>query len=332
LAILGEPKPQQARFYMAEDKEGGALEPTPDPVYSDGRGLRGRKVYPHHRGLPTDYWDHDLEDWTQLPPGGPCYQEYRRPHGIPKKTPLIIKKDGTFFLSGIEQREDQNRSIQGWVKRGTTFCFDIDVINLSRVELGALFFLLKLPPDHYHRLGGGKPLGFGSVRLDIADPRLSVGQEATIWPLGVYSGVVHQEWFGSLIHDPEEFRREKGLSEADVELLIIDFKRSAIWAFHPRPLPPGADLDDPAKVDLAFRTVPFIAAFLKAATGFDDGLPTHYPRARQKLQREGVSLPPHPAGKGYEWFEANKRLDRRISLDNLAEERGLPYLKLPDKR
>ena len=35
------------------------------------------------------------------------------------------------------------------------------------MELGALVWLLSLPPDHYHRMGLGKPVGFGSVRAEI---------------------------------------------------------------------------------------------------------------------------------------------------------------------
>lgn len=38
---------------------------------------------------------------------------------------------------------------------------------LELVELGALLWLLDLPKEHYHRLGGGKPFGFGSVKLSI---------------------------------------------------------------------------------------------------------------------------------------------------------------------
>lgn len=40
-------------------------------------------------------------------------------------------------------------------------------LNLSAVELGALAWLLSLPKEHFFRFGGGKPLGFGSVRLDL---------------------------------------------------------------------------------------------------------------------------------------------------------------------
>ena len=62
---------------------------------------------------------------------------------------------------------NQNRSITGWVKPETSFDLKIHVENLTRVELGALVWLLSLPPDHYLRMGLGKPLGFGSVRAEI---------------------------------------------------------------------------------------------------------------------------------------------------------------------
>ncbi|MCL4440398.1 MAG: TIGR03986 family CRISPR-associated RAMP protein [Firmicutes bacterium] len=37
--------------------------------------------------------------------------------------------------------------------------------NLSEEELGALLFVLALPGNHYHKLGMGKPLGLGSVKI-----------------------------------------------------------------------------------------------------------------------------------------------------------------------
>ena len=69
-------------------------------------------------------------------------------------------------------KDSQNRSIRGWVKPKTKFAFDMHVVNLSMVELGALVWLLTLPENHFHRLGLGKPLGFGSIRLDINDSRV----------------------------------------------------------------------------------------------------------------------------------------------------------------
>ena len=83
LQILGQPKPQQARFYAAQDPSGRSVQEVDKPQgYTPGRGLRGRKVYPHHAGLPHRYWDKPVEDRTQTPletPTGIRFQEYRRP-------------------------------------------------------------------------------------------------------------------------------------------------------------------------------------------------------------------------------------------------------------
>ena len=94
LAILGEPKPQQARFYIAKDQEGTPLdqEIPKEKTYQSNNGLRGRKVYPHHNNLPTQHWNNPTQDRTQIEQGG-HFQEYRRPK---------------------EKRDDQNRSIEAW--------------------------------------------------------------------------------------------------------------------------------------------------------------------------------------------------------------------------
>jgi CRISPR/Cas system CSM-associated protein Csm3 (group 7 of RAMP superfamily) len=65
------------------------------------------------------------------------------------------------------ERSNQNRSITGWVKPDTSFELKLHVENLTRVELGALVWLLSLPADHYLRMGLGKPLGFGSIRAEF---------------------------------------------------------------------------------------------------------------------------------------------------------------------
>jgi len=226
LAILSTPEPQQGRFYVAKSPQGEAQESGRTKVqagYCSGKGLRGRKVYPHHRNLSDRHWENPLEDRTQQ---GPPYQEYRRPQ-----------------RNGEEQLDNQNRSVCGWVKAGTEFTFDLYVENLSLVELGALLWLLKLPEEHYLRLGGGRPLGFGSVRLDIGSCDLRTPEGLKRW----YSGWHCKDAEG----DPTD---------------------SAIKAFQAavqRAYAPKAE---------GFEAVPFIAAFLRACRGFDDELPIHYPR------------------------------------------------------
>jgi hypothetical protein len=75
------------------------------------------------------------------------------------------------------QPSSQNRTIRRWVKAGATFVAQIDVMNLNAAELGALLWLLDLPEDHFLRLGGGKPLGFGSVRVKVSGSELRTGAE-----------------------------------------------------------------------------------------------------------------------------------------------------------
>jgi hypothetical protein len=39
----------------------------------------------------------------------------------------------------------------------------VGIENLSKEELGALLFVLELPPDCCHKIGMGKPIGLGSI-------------------------------------------------------------------------------------------------------------------------------------------------------------------------
>ena len=131
LAILGSPKPAQARFYLggptgAPQKGGQDKEAS---GYLKGKKLRGRKVYLNHQNL----------------------------------------SERTVFPDGIE-RTKQNRSIKKWIPKGRTFEFTIRFENLTALELGALLFLLVYlnaqdQPSCF-RLGYGKPLGLGAVTLN----------------------------------------------------------------------------------------------------------------------------------------------------------------------
>lgn len=223
LAILGQPKPQQSRFYAASSDQGEPLEDGCDKSegYQEDGGLRGRKVYPHHQlPNPQEYWNP-----TQASDrvGDRHYKEY-------------LSVDGT--------GSTQNRSIKGWVKPEKKFSFEIDVINLSDVELGALLWLLKLEPDCFHRLGGGKPLGFGSVRLEISDTDLRTGNQ---W----------KEFYKSLlVVDTQKPNQTKALN-------TVEIFHEAIEAAYSK----------------KFDQVSFIAAFLKSAQGFSN--PIHYPRTTQ---------------------------------------------------
>lgn len=153
LAILGQPKPAQGRFYLGKadgtaqtpgvSKEAAGYTRTPDEKRRNR--IRGPKVYPHHPG------GLDVNHWT-----------------------------------GREQTS-QNRSIDGWVNEQVTFEFELQLLNLSQVELGALLWLLELPADHYLRIGLGKPLGFGSVQAAIV-PQGSCVADGSAWTKAAPTG------------------------------------------------------------------------------------------------------------------------------------------------
>ena len=308
LAILSTAKPQQARFYVAKNKSGDPQDrgiSKADAAYADDgrKSLRGRKVFPHHRWTVTigNYWDGDCAvtdsapEAASLQAGGRThFREYRRRPETAEKSP----------------RDDQNRSITEWVKPGTVFTTWLDVINLSREELGALLWLLSLDAfeqsnaGHFHRLGGGKPLGFGSVKIEITglDVAAGEGKKAEYLSLRPLADEARTgEHFA--------FAREAPDAIAKAQEFVDDFTDAIEKAY--------------ADHGTAYTDVPFIKAFLRAARGFDDGLPIHYPRA---------SRAPDPAGKNYEWFVENEKLhlpNRGHALANVAEDERLPYWSDP---
>lgn len=282
LAILAEPKPQQGRFYVAKSQNGEAQDngiPKAQAGYSPGKGLRGRKVYPHHKQLPPEHWNNPTGDRTQNSVDALAHrQEYRRPK-----------------VDKQEQRDDQNRSILGWVKAGALFAFDLHVQNLSNVELGALLWLLQLPSDHFFRFGGGKPLGFGSVHLHIDQCDLRTGDDLRApyltWDCPTAAGNRFDE-------------------------AVEAFKLAVLKVY-----PPSTAAD--------FEEVSFIKAFLVACRGYQNrpggttSLPIHYPRATH----DGKPAAPSPDGESFKWFVANEKPGARYSLQDLATDNGLPTLK-----
>lgn len=309
LQILGQPKPQQGRFYVAQNKSGQAQSDglkTQEAGFHAGKGLRGRKVYPHHNNLPEDYWANPITANLTTPKADQgFYKEYRRP-----------QKDGQ------EQRDNQNRSIKGWIKKGAVFEFDLHFLNLSDIELGALLWLLSLNGKdeikYFHRFGGGKPLGFGSVRLELAPTE-------------------GQDILASDIRTGAELKESRYCSLANYSMHCDPQRlKTCVEAFQKAVAAVGG---------CDFEKVKFIKAFLRAAQGFDDNKPIHYPRTRE----QGASYypPPNPAGESFKWFVENSRTETRtnhtsnqkytvakygFALPDIGNEIGLPILEQEPER
>lgn len=266
LAILGQPKPHYARFYVAAGADGRSQAsgtPKEGTGYTGGKGLRGRKVYPHHKDLPDGYWNVSAK--SRLDHAG-RFREFLR------ATPEAAQES---------RQDDQNRSITAWVGEGSRFRFTIDVTHLSEVELGALLWLLHLPDGMVHRFGGGKPLGFGSVRLSMEDT-------------DVIAGAALAGRYRSLSVDPP--------SAFDPTPFIGRFHQAVVAA------------DGGGR---PFERVPWIAAFLTAACGLGGArVPVHYPRTAMPDDGQG---PPRPRNRGenFRWFVENDRAGGRSVLPDL---------------
>ncbi|MGH3940489.1 MAG: hypothetical protein ACRDTG_17995, partial [Pseudonocardiaceae bacterium] len=137
LPALSSPKPSQGRFYLGWEGRPEGLKGARATFFGARQTLRGRKVYLYRRG----------ERGAQVTPSGVDYDA--------KPT-------------------TQNSTLRSWVNAGAEFGFELVVDNLTDLELGALLWLLdpqRLGRDAQpgrHRLGMGKPYGFGVVELSLA--------------------------------------------------------------------------------------------------------------------------------------------------------------------
>ena len=95
-------------------------------------------------------------------------------YGTPTPSETVIRghklywHKGKVDLSEIVNDRDVSESqltLIRPVKPGVTFRFRVYFENLNRVELGALLWALNLPENCRHKLGMGKPLGLGTVKI-----------------------------------------------------------------------------------------------------------------------------------------------------------------------
>lgn len=142
LRVLGMPRPSAVEFYLRQDRLPGELRTYGDQLDDPGAALAGRKYYRHQPDAAK----------------GRIYEA--------ENNNTIDRERGTRvrFLS----------------REGSTFRFTLRFDSLRSWELGALLAALepKRLAEHpslslfngvsyAHKLGYGKPLGLGSVRLDI---------------------------------------------------------------------------------------------------------------------------------------------------------------------
>ena len=121
-------------------------------------------------------------------------------------------------------------------------------------------------------------------------------------------GQACSEDFRRLLSRGAKGRRIESFDSEELGKSIDKFKSIIAFAYAPESSP--------------FEHVSFIGAFLAAASGFDDGLPIHYPRKSKK--RDAV-------GENFKWFVQNDKPERQIALQALYDpekdkrDEGLPF-------
>lgn len=159
--ILSAPKPTTFQHYLTQDGQRGKEHLT-TYLEGDDTTIRGHKAYWHR-------WDdgNGISQVKETNDHAALLQDLRRP------TP-----------------DDTQHTIIRPVKAGITFSGRVRFENLTDVELGALLEALQLPDGCCHRLGMGKPLGLGSVRIAS---RLQLVDRATRYGTWQASGVQGNE-------------------------------------------------------------------------------------------------------------------------------------------
>jgi hypothetical protein len=166
LQALNSPKPSQYRFYLGL-RAGGNTRPLPSGQPKSIRAgysadavaeriVRGRKYYVHDRHLlsgqpiANDYWSPQ--------------EAARQQHASVSAGDVTRHRE---FTAAPGQPPAVSLRISGWMPVGTTIRTTIRLESISRDDLLPLLALLTSSDDLSMRLGFGKPLGFGVVRVEL---------------------------------------------------------------------------------------------------------------------------------------------------------------------
>jgi CRISPR/Cas system CSM-associated protein Csm3 (group 7 of RAMP superfamily) len=171
--ILSNPKPTCFQHYIEQNEENLKDHPKNLAHYNSENPIRGYKLYWHRSGLnyEAEEISFNEEDFNKLlsdfKKSKDDFNEYiieEKNNKIKinlKKLPNELKE---IIIKSIGKYETQHTLLKP-INKGAVFRGRIRFENLSKVELGALLFALDLPDGLAHKLGMGKPLGLGSVKI-----------------------------------------------------------------------------------------------------------------------------------------------------------------------
>lgn len=193
LPILGTPKISSTEFYLQKPAEAssGELMWNYDYYVTYSKGNDNEVVYNRHPYTPRIsgrkvYWNID-----------PAIKEARPGNMNCTATPL---------------------------KRGR-FDFRVYYNRISREELEKLLFCLRLSEKAYHKIGGGKPIGFGQVKIRVEDVFAEAFEQEGGKIVKKKTKYCPDSDFESRIRSSEEARNILKYSEDIGEKALIDYPR-----------------------------------------------------------------------------------------------------------
>jgi len=209
----------------------------------------GRKFYLHHGSNPSE------SDWRTSQP-------QQNLHMKASVTPLRVNEE-----------------------HKPEFWFHVDFDNLTDLELGCLLYALCPTESFRHKLGLGKPLGLGTVRIDVAglfltDRRTRYADDNPFSSTARY----HSSWQSPLMKSApaERYRHERGVGNQapNVTTFRDTFRQAMVGANLNAVIEALETIGDPAKIT--------------------PGVAVHYPQ----LNGRAVE------GDHYEWFVRNDKRQR----------------------
>jgi CRISPR-associated protein (TIGR03986 family) len=228
-------------------------------------------------------------------PGGKVVNEevaYDQPHMVVRGR-KFYRSHRDVRLHPPEKPSGQNRTVREWLKPGRSAEFNVGFESLAPVELGALLWSLEQEPGFVHRLGFGKPLGLGTVKIEVT---------------------------GLTLHGTDRYATEASASareEADplayVEPLKQVFRRAMTRRY-----------------GTAFAELPNVADLRALLNANPPDLRVHYPSLDSADAPEGGQS---KHKESFHWFVVNNgrkypdraAAGRGVWLPIAAEDEGLPY-------
>ncbi|MBF8278331.1 MAG: superfamily protein [Candidatus Brocadiaceae bacterium] len=233
--VLSNPKPTTFQHYLKQGKV--------TPEFKDDGSIRGYKGIKNYNDVATLrgnklYWHRKGDTWQESTLSFPAdkFNELLREHGLQERDfSQYVRTDKQkreinvqslpenlklAILKCIGIYDTQHTKIKP-VAANKTFTGKIRFENLSDVELGALLFALDLPDNCCHKLGMGKPLGLGTVKIT---PKLFLSDRKTR-----YTRLL-AEWDAAI---PESTAKDKD---------IPHFKKQfAVYVLNKLKITPGAE-------------------------------------------------------------------------------------------